>query len=137
MILWVWMFTISVKGIYYGCRDANDIHVFHGFIIWENNFQDNSQWVFFYKTIAMVIFYHDIFSLPSIDNLRHFFDKIVPMKIGLWYYQWEFSFDFANENWALNIASENWTLILSMRIGFWCCQWKLGFDVTNEKLGFG
>ena len=42
---------------------------------------------FFNKTIAMVfamvIFYHDIFSLPSIDNLGLFFDKIVPMKIEL------------------------------------------------------
>ena len=44
----------------------------------------------FYKTIAMdfaiVTFkqqlYHDIFYLPSVNNLR-LFDKIVPMKIGL------------------------------------------------------
>ena len=41
----------------------------------------------FYKTIAIAIFekwlYHDIFSLPSINNLG-LFDKIVPMKNGLW-----------------------------------------------------
>ena len=29
--------------VYYGCRDANDVHVFHGFIIREHNPQDNSQ----------------------------------------------------------------------------------------------
>ena len=45
MILWVWMFTMSVEGAYYGCRDANDVHVFHGFIKWEHNPQDSSQWV--------------------------------------------------------------------------------------------
>ena len=26
------MFTMSVEGVYYGCHDANDVHVFHGFI---------------------------------------------------------------------------------------------------------
>ena len=45
MILWVWMFTMSVEGAYYGCRDANDVHVFHGFIKREHNPQDSSQWV--------------------------------------------------------------------------------------------
>ena len=46
MSLWVWIFTLSVKGIYYGCYDANDDHVFHGFITWEHNLQDDSQWAF-------------------------------------------------------------------------------------------
>ena len=44
--LWDWIFTMSVEGIYYGCWDANDDHVFHGFIIWEYNLQDNSLWAF-------------------------------------------------------------------------------------------
>ena len=48
--LWDWIFTMSVEGIYYGCWDANDDHVFHGFIIWEYNLQPMS----FYKTIAMI-----------------------------------------------------------------------------------
>ena len=43
MTLWVWMFTMSVEGIYYGCRDTNDVHAFHGFIIREHNPQDRSQ----------------------------------------------------------------------------------------------
>ena len=43
----------------------------------------------------------------------------------LWYYQWELGFDIANENCALNIASENWALIY--------CQRELGFDVANEN----
>ena len=46
MILWVWMFAMSVEGVYYGCHDANDVHVFHGFIIQERNPQDSYQWVF-------------------------------------------------------------------------------------------
>ena len=45
MILWVWMLTKTFEGVYYGCCDANDVHVFHGFIIREHNPQDSSQWV--------------------------------------------------------------------------------------------
>ena len=70
------MFTISVKGVYYGCRDANDVYVFYENIIFKIT---PNEFYFFYKTIAMVfamvIFYHDIFSLPSIDNLGLFYDK--------------------------------------------------------------
>ena len=67
-----------------------------------------------------------LFSLPSINNLG-LFDKIMPMKNGLWILivgtglltlpmklgllillvgNWVF--DIANENWIFDIANENW-----------------------------
>ena len=67
-----------------------------------------------------------LFSLPSINNLG-LFDKIVPMKNGLWILivgtrlltlpmklgllillveNWVF--DIVNENWIFDIANENW-----------------------------
>ena len=56
------------------------------------------------------------------------FDKVVPMRIGLWCCQWELGFDITNKNWAL---------MLPMRIGFWCCQWELGFWYCQWELSFG
>ena len=57
------MFTMSVEGKYYGCRNANDVHVFYENIIFK--ITPNEFFFFFYKTIAMVfamvISYHDFF----------------------------------------------------------------------------
>ena len=105
---------------------------------------------FFYKTIVIAIFrqrlYHDIyiyiyiffFSCQVFNNLRFFFDKILPMKkwaldiangdLGFWYCQGRLSFWY--RQWGLGL------LILLMRIGLWCCQWKLGFKYCQWELGF-
>ena len=62
-------------------------------------------WVFSYKTIAMVffamvIFYHDIFSLPCVPMKIELW--ILPVGTGFfWHCQWRLGFNVANENWVL------------------------------------
>ena len=53
--------------------------------------------------------------------------------MGFWYCQWELSFDIANENLALNIASKNWILILPMKIGFDVANENWDLNIANEN----
>ena len=132
--LWDWIFTMSNEGIYYGCCDANDDHVFHGFIIWEHNLQDNSLWAFIKRLPWFLPWwylsnnYTTIFFLCQALIILDFLIKQCQHKLGFRYCQRKLDFWYCQ--WKLSFWYCQW------KLGFWYCQWELGFWYCQWNLGF-
>ena len=132
MSLWVWMFYHECRRYILWMSWCKMMSMYFMGSQYENIILKIALNEFLHKMIAIVLSCYGnmiFFLCQALIILGSFlFDKVVLMRIGFWFCQWELSFDVANENWAL---------MLLIRIGLWCCQWELGFEWIAIGLNHG
>ena len=114
MSSWVWMFYHECRRYILWMLWCKMMSMYFMGSQYENIILKIALNEFLHKMVAIVLSCYGnmiFFLCQALIILGSFlFDKVVLMKIGFWFCQWELGFDVANKNWAL---------MLPMRIRLW------------------